>query len=150
VHWIKQVLPGMKARHSGSIINLGSFAGKIGQADEVAYSASKFAITGLSQGLAQELAPQGIHVMCLHPTLVETEMFTPEVMVRMPKSSLGQFISSDEFVRQALDALARGETEVVIPRRMRGVIALYALFPQYMNKVIGRVKMAALRKSAAR
>jgi short-subunit dehydrogenase len=144
VHWIKHVLPGMRERGRGSIVNLGSFAGKIGQADEVAYSASKFAITGLSQGLAQELAPDGVHVMCLHPTLVETEMFTPEVLARMPKSTKGQFISTDEFVAQALAALAKGETEVVIPRRMRGVIAMYGMMPQRMNKVIGRVKMKGL------
>ena len=65
VHWIKCILPSMRERGSGWILNLGSFAGKIGQADEVAYSASKFAVAGLSQGLAQELAPEGIHVLCV-------------------------------------------------------------------------------------
>lgn len=147
VYWTKRVLPAMRERGSGWILNVGSFAGKIGQADEAAYSASKFAIAGLSQGLAQELGPAGIHVMCVHPTLVRTEMFTPEVLARMPKASAGSFIEADEFARQTLDALAKGRTEAVIPGRMRGPILLHALFPEWMGRTIGRVKLAALKES---
>ena len=87
VHWIKQVLPAMRERRQGWIINVSSLAGKMGQADEVAYSASKFAVTGLSAGLTQELSPMGIQVLCVHPTLVRTEMFTPAIMARMPSGS---------------------------------------------------------------
>jgi short-subunit dehydrogenase len=147
VHFIKQVLPGMRARRSGWIVNVASFAGKIGQADEVAYSASKFAVTGLSQGLAQELAPLGIHVMCVHPTLVKTEMFTPEVMARMPSSAKGSFIEADDFARRTLALLAKGRTEAVIPAHMNGPVMLHALFPQWMGRTVGKVKLAALRKA---
>lgn len=147
VHWIKQVVPAMRKRGRGWIVNVASFAGKIGQADEAAYSASKFAITGLSQGLAQEFAPLGIHVLCVHPTLVKTEMFTEEVMARMPRSSSQRFITADEFARKTLRALARGRTEVVIPALMNGPILLHALFPRWMGQVIGRVKLAALPKA---
>ena len=147
VHFIKQVLPAMRQRRSGCIVNVASFAGKIGQADEVAYSASKFAVTGLSQGLAQELAPLGIHVLCVHPTLVRTEMFTPEVMARMPASSSRSFIEADDFARRTLSVLAKGRTEAVIPAIMNGPVVLHALFPQWMGRTIGRVKLAALRKA---
>ena len=144
VYWTQRVLPGMRERSSGWILNVGSFAGKIGQADEAAYSASKFAVAGLSQALAQELAPSGIHVMCVHPTLVRTEMFTAEVLARMPKASSGSFIEADEFAKRTLRALAKGRTEAVIPGRMRGPILLHALFPEWMGRTIGRVKLAAL------
>jgi short-subunit dehydrogenase len=144
VYWIKRVLPGMKERGHGWIVNISSFAGKLGQADEAAYSASKSAVTALSQGLAQEFAPLGIHVLCLHPTLVETEMFTPEVMARMPRTLGKRFIAPSEFVGQALDVLAKGRTEAVIPRRMRLPILLYELFPTLMGRTVGRVKLAAL------
>lgn len=146
VHWIKQVLPAMRERRRGWIINVSSFAGKIGQPDEVAYSASKFAITGLSQGLAGELAPLGIHVLCVHPTLVRTEMFTPEVMARMPSRSV-KFIEPDDFARRTLDALGRGRVEAIIPSHMRGPIILNSLFPEWMGRMVGRVKLAALRKA---
>jgi short-subunit dehydrogenase len=144
VYWIKRVLPSMKERGHGWIVNISSFAGKLGQADEAAYSASKSAVTALSQGLAQEFAPLGIHVLCLHPTLVETEMFTPEVMARMPRTLGKRFIAPSEFVGQALDVLAKGRTEAVIPRRMRLPILLYELFPTLMGRTVGRVKLAAL------
>lgn len=147
VRFIKQVLPGMRARRQGWIVNVASFAGKIGQADEVAYSASKFAVTGLSQGLAQELAPLGIHVLCVHPTLVRTEMFTPEVLARMPKTATRSFIEADEFARRALAALAKGRREAVIPSHMNAPIVLHALFPTWMSRMVGRVKLRALEKA---
>lgn len=144
VYWTQRVLPAMRGRGSGWILNVGSFAGKIGQADEAAYSASKFAVTGLSQALAQELAPAGIHVMCVHPTLVRTEMFTPEVMARMPRGSAASFIEADEFAKRALAALAKGRTEAMIPARMRIPILLHALFPGWMGRMVGRVRLSAL------
>ena len=146
VHWIKQVLPAMRRRRSGHIVNVSSFAGKIGQADEVAYSASKFAVTGLSAGLAQELAPMGIRVLCVYPTLVRTEMFTPEVMARMPDAA-GTFLEADDFARRTLRALAKGSREAIIPSQMKVPIILSALFPGWMGKMIGRVKLGALEKA---
>jgi short-subunit dehydrogenase len=146
VHWIKQVLPSMRERRSGRIVNVSSFAGKVGQADEVAYSASKFAVTGLSAGLAQELAPLGIQVLCVHPTLVRTEMFTPEIMERMPGGTPA-FIEADDFARRTLHALEKGRTDVVIPSHMKMPVVLNAIFPQWMGRVVGRVKLAALKKA---
>ncbi len=146
VRWIKEVLPAMRSRRSGWIVNVSSFAGKIGQADEVAYSASKFAVTGLSEGLSQELAPLGIHVLCVYPTLVRTEMFTPEVLARMPDAA-GTFIEPDEFARHTLRALAKGRSQAVIPRHMKGPIILNTLFPQWMGRMVGRVKLGALARA---
>ncbi len=146
VHWIKQVLPDMRKHRQGWIVNVSSFAGRIGQADEVAYSASKFAVTGLSEGLFQEMAPLGIHVLCVHPTLVRTEMFTPDVLARMPGST-PDFMSADEFARRTLRALAKGKSQAVIPGRMKGPILLNTLFPDWMGRMVGRVKLAALAKA---
>ena len=64
---IRAVLPAMRARGEGWIVNVSSVAGKLGQPDESAYSASKFAVTGLSEALVSELAPLGIHVMTVYP-----------------------------------------------------------------------------------
>src|SRR4029077_11110532 len=85
VYGIKAVLPAMRARREGWIVNVSSVAGKLGQPDESAYSASKFAVTGLCAALASELEPLGIHVVTVYPALVRTEMFTPDVLARMPE-----------------------------------------------------------------
>jgi short-subunit dehydrogenase len=144
VHWIKQVLPPMRARGQGWIVNVASFAGKAGQPDESAYSASKFALAGLSEALGPELARYGVSLLCVHPVLVQTEMFTPEVMARMPRGTEKRFKTAARFAHETLEALARGEVDVVIPRRFRGVLLLRALLPGPMRRVMGRVKMGAL------
>ena len=66
----RAVLPHMVARHSGSIVNLASWAGKTGNAYFAGYSASKFAVIGLTQALAREMAPHGIRVNAICPGIV--------------------------------------------------------------------------------
>ena len=145
VYWIKQALPLMRDRGEGWIVNFSSFAGLVSQPDEAAYTATKFAITGLSEALACEFAPLGIHVMCVYPVLVETEMFTPEVMARMPKETNKRFMPADKFVNFMLNALERGEHHVILPRGYRGVVILKNLFPGMMSRKISEVILKVLK-----
>ena len=66
----RAVLPHMIARRSGSIVNLASWAGKTGPAYFAGYSASKFAVVGLTQALAREMAPHDIRVNAICPGIV--------------------------------------------------------------------------------
>jgi len=66
----RAVLPHMIERHAGSIVNLASWAGKTGPAYFAGYSASKFAVIGLTQTLAREMAPHGIRVNAICPGIV--------------------------------------------------------------------------------
>ncbi|MCH9770710.1 MAG: SDR family oxidoreductase [Gammaproteobacteria bacterium] len=70
----KAVIPSMKARGEGYIINLSSRAGKRGLAASGVYASSKFAVTGLSQSLFKELLPFGVRVSWLCPSVVATDM----------------------------------------------------------------------------
>src|ERR1700757_4952621 len=72
----RAVLPHMIARRTGSVVNLASWAGKTGPAYFAGYSASKFAVIGLTQALAREMAPHGIRVNAICPGIVDTAMRT--------------------------------------------------------------------------
>ncbi len=144
VYWMKSVLPSMQERRRGWIINMSSLAGLMPQPDEAAYSATKFALTALSEAVAYELEPLGIHVLVVHPALVRTEMITAEVLARLPKPAARTVIERDEFVAETLRALERGERSVVIPRRFRAVVWLRALSPGMIGGALARIKLRAV------
>lgn len=99
---IRAVLPQMRGRRSGRIINISSVAGFRAHPGLTVYAASKHALTGLSQGLAQELAPLGIHVTVVEPGGFRTEWAGPS-MDRVA-ASLPDYDASAGTVRRALGA----------------------------------------------
>src|SRR6516162_4287624 len=109
----RAVLPHMIARRSGSIINLASWAGKTGNAYFAGYSASKFAVIGLTQALAREMAAHGIRINAICPGIVvDTAMRTaieaqqrhyglPETAEREKSIPLGRVSVPDDVARIA-------------------------------------------------
>ncbi len=73
-HTIQAVLPHMLHEKAGSIVNISSIWGQRGASCEVAYSATKAAVIGLTRSLAMELAPSGIRVNCVAPGVINTDM----------------------------------------------------------------------------
>ena len=89
-------LPHMIHRKQGKIITLSSMWGQVGASCEVAYSAAKAGVIGLTKALAKEVGPSGITVNCVAPGLIETEMnrnLSPETKAalaeRPPLARLG-------------------------------------------------------------
>jgi NAD(P)-dependent dehydrogenase (short-subunit alcohol dehydrogenase family) len=68
------VIPSMRQRGSGAIINIASVSGKISVAPMAAYAASKFAVEAFSEALAQELRPFNIRVVIIQPGIIDTYM----------------------------------------------------------------------------
>jgi NAD(P)-dependent dehydrogenase (short-subunit alcohol dehydrogenase family) len=107
------VLPHMIARRVGSIVNLASWAGKTGNAYFAGYSASKFAVIGMTQALAREMAPHCIRVNAICPGIVvDTAMRTaiegqqrryglPETREREKSIPLGRVSVPDDVARIA-------------------------------------------------
>lgn len=73
----RAVLPIMRKHRAGHVITIASIAGIVGGAGSTVYGATKFAVTGWSEGLAEELAPFGIHVTVVHPGMFRTDFLDP-------------------------------------------------------------------------
>ncbi len=96
---MKAVADTMKAQGSGSIINISSIAGMRGAGLAHAYSATKWAVRGMSKSAAQELSPHGVRVNSVHPGIIDTAMLQefggalPAIEQRIP---LGRVATADE------------------------------------------------------
>ena len=76
---MRAVLPSWRERGSGVIVNVSSIAGRVGTPYSGAYSASKWALEGLTEGLAQEVALHGIRVALIEPGIVKTAIMAKNV-----------------------------------------------------------------------
>ena len=80
----RAVLPGMRARRSGHVVNISSQAGFIGYPGSGYYAATKHAVEGLSDALSKEVAPLGIKVTCVEPGPFRTDWAGRSLQQRRP------------------------------------------------------------------
>ena len=96
----RELAPHMKSRNYGRIVNIASVAGKDGNPNASAYSASKAAVIALTKSLGKELADTGVRVNCVTPAAVKTPIFdqlTPEhIQFMLSKIPMGRFGTPDE------------------------------------------------------
>ena len=72
---MKAVTPALAGQGSGSIVNISSVAGLVGSQGTIAYTASKFAVRGMTKVAAMELAALGVRVNSVHPGIIDTPMY---------------------------------------------------------------------------
>ena len=96
----KAVLPGMRARRRGHIVNISSMGGLIGSAGIGFYNASKFAVEGLSEALAKETAPLGIKVTIVEPGPFRTEWAGHSL--KTPRTAIADYAQSAGARRAAI------------------------------------------------
>jgi 3-oxoacyl-[acyl-carrier protein] reductase len=96
----REVTPHMRERNYGRIVNIASVAGKDGNPNASAYSASKAAVMALTKSLGKELADTGVRVNCVTPAAVKTAIFdqmTPEhIAFMLSKIPMGRFGTPEE------------------------------------------------------
>jgi NAD(P)-dependent dehydrogenase (short-subunit alcohol dehydrogenase family) len=99
-HCNRAVVPIMRTADYGRVVNLASVAGKEGNPNASAYSASKAAVIGLTKSLGKELAKTGIRVNCVTPAAVRTAIFDQmtqqHIEFMLSKIPLGRFGTVDE------------------------------------------------------
>ncbi len=100
------VLPHMINNKSGVIINISSMWGQVGASCEVAYSAAKAGVIGLTKALAKEVGPSGIRVNCIAPGLIETgmnsELTLEDVAALVDDTPIGRIGSTNDVADAAL------------------------------------------------
>lgn len=97
----RSVLPGMMHRRTGAIVTIASVAGKDGPKDLSIYASSKAAVIGFTKSWAKELAPHGIRVNCISPSVIEAtgmrgempDWFSKDSVSRIP---MGRAARADE------------------------------------------------------
>ena len=96
----KAVLPGMRARRSGHIVNISSMAGLVGLPGIGYYNATKFAVEGLSEALAKETAALGIKVTIVEPGPFRTDWAGRSL--KIPKAAIADYAPSAGARRDAV------------------------------------------------
>jgi len=136
------VVPYMRERKSGVIVNISSIAGKVTLPWFTLYSVSKFALGSLTDGLRMELKRDGIHAMTVCPGYVKTHFQSHALGTHPPPSVMkGQQYAIS--AKECADAIARGvEREartVVVPRIFRMFVALSRLFPAIVESKLAAI-----------
>lgn len=161
LHATYAVLPQMLKQGSGKIVNVASVAGKVAFPGSVCYSASKFAMTGMSEGMAAELYAHGIDVITVCPGWVRSEFFennrvpaesNPTIIARGNnwKAWIMQnwlSISSEQTAADIIKACNRGGPQEIILTAPGVVIErLAGVFPSLIFSLCRKIPADRLKK----
>ena len=149
LYTILAVLPDMRRRGEGRIANIASIGAKVSVPHLVPYSASKFALLGLSDGLRAELAKDGISVVTICPGLMRTGSPRHATFKGRHRAEYAWFsisdalpllsMDADRAARQIVQAIRRGEAERVLSPPAKLVALARALAPETTAGVLAMV-----------
>jgi NAD(P)-dependent dehydrogenase (short-subunit alcohol dehydrogenase family) len=142
-----EVLPRMRERKSGRIVNITSVGGKVSVPHLLAYNSAKFAAVGFSEGLTAEVAKDGIRVTTVVPGVMRTgghvnaffkgrhkiEYALFSVMSSMPLTS----IPAEHVARQVIQAVKAGDPEITLSFHAQVLARANGLFPGTLTTMMG-------------
>jgi short-subunit dehydrogenase len=139
LHATLAVLPEMRKRHSGRIVNISSIGGKISVPHLLPYSVGKFALSGFSEGLRAELSRDNVYVTTVYPGLMRTgsprnaefkgKHRAEYTWFLLSDSAPGLSMSADRAARQIVRACEYGKAELILTIPAKLAIKIHALFP---------------------
>jgi short-subunit dehydrogenase len=146
------VLPQMRARRRGRIVNVTSVGGKVAVPHLLAYGAAKFAAAGFSEGLRAELARDGITVTTIVPGLMRTGSVFNATFKGQPEREFAPFavlaslpflsIDAERAARQVVTATKRGEAERILGLSAALLARFHGLFPGLTADILGLINRA--------
>lgn len=153
VNVLKSLVPGMKSRKSGIIVNISSIAGFLGIYGYTAYSASKFAITGFSDALRSELKPYRIQLSIVFPPDTKTpqldyeDQFKPYITQQL--SSTANLMSAENVAKEILKKVAKrkymilpgSEGKLLFTAKYLLGKSLYPVMDLLVNDAIRKLKL---------
>ncbi len=123
----------LQPRGSGYIVNIASQAGKAGIPGIATYSATKHAVVGLSEAVKTELRGSGVEVLCVMPTVVNTEL-TSGVGQRWVKP-----VEAADVANEIVDAMEVPRFDVFVPRANGILYRVLTLMPRGARETLGRL-----------
>ena len=149
LYLIRAALPWLRQRGDGRIVNIASVGGKIAIPHMAPYSASKFALVGLSNALRAELAKDGVFVTTVCPGLMRTGSHVNALFKGRRREEFAWFAVSDALpvtsisgrraARRIVEACRHGEPHLIITPQARMAVAAATLMPGLTARVLEMV-----------
>ncbi|HEY3993324.1 MAG TPA: SDR family oxidoreductase [Ktedonobacteraceae bacterium] len=143
------VLPSMRARKTGRIVNITSIGGRVSVPHLLTYSCAKFAAQGFSEGLHAELAREGLKVTTVIPGLMRTGSHLNALMKGQREEEYALFgfmatspltaTSAAHAARRIVRAARRGETECIITPQAQLLSLFHGLCPALTTKILSLI-----------
>ena len=146
VDTLKAVLPGMRARHSGHIVNISSMTGLVANPPNAYYSSTKFALEALTEALSKEVAPLGIKVTAIEPGAFRTDWASRSMQESpTPIGDYDENVGTRKTMIKEFAAHLPGD-----PRKVaEAVLMVTALDEPPLRLLLGRDVLAAVREKIA-
>lgn len=148
VYCTQAVLPTMLQQSNGAIVNVSSIAGLMGYENMGGYCATKFAVTGFTEALRDEVIGRGVAVSLVCPATTRTEFFVTAEKGKMPAASrLILAIPPERVARKIVAAARSGRARTVLPFTAAAFMKLKELTPGVAHFLMRRVSSLLSRKS---
>jgi len=143
---VSAAVPHMRKRRGGRIANISSFGGKVAVPHLLPYSASKFALTGFSEGLRSELAADNIFVTTVCPGLIRTGSAPHAIFKGQQQQEYRWFVTGanlplvtidpKRLAKKVVDAVRHGDAELIAPFYFRLQTTLNGILPGVVSELM--------------
>jgi NAD(P)-dependent dehydrogenase (short-subunit alcohol dehydrogenase family) len=149
LHTMLTVIPDMRRRGEGRIVNIASIGGKIAAPHLAPYTMSKFGLVGLSKAMRAELAKDGVVVTTICPGLMRTGSPRNAIFKGRHRAEYAWFsisdslplltVSAEKAARRIISACQRGEAEVIFPIHSKMAAIADAIAPELVADLLGLI-----------